>query len=405
MNVLVLNAGSSSLKFRLIRIEWAGARDEHVLADGLVEKWGTPVAALRLTVNDKPIEHRPVAAESSREAAEHAIRACLPIGIDAIGHRVVHGGAKYEQPTRITRDVLEGIRAVSHLAPLHNALAIAGMEAGWQVLPKTPAVAVFDTAFHRTLPPVAYRYALPLDWADQNGLRRYGFHGISHRYVSGKLVECVGRAAAGTRLITCHLGNGSSLCAIRDGRSVDTSMGMTPMEGLVMGTRSGDIDPGLILHLMDASKMTAGQVDELLNRRSGLLGLSGRSGDVRDLEQAAVAADARAEAALESFAYRARKYLGAYAAVLGGVDAVAFTGGIGEHSPGMRQRIVRGLEFLGMRLDPARNAAVSGGVPARIGADDGQVSLWMIPTNEELQIAREVVALLSEPGGSNPEKL
>lgn len=405
MNVLVLNAGSSSLKFRLIRIERSEHASERVMADGIVEKWGTPDAALRLTVDGKPAEHRSVAAESSRDAAEHAIQASRPFGIDAIGHRVVHGGAKYDQPTRITRDVIEGIQAVSHLAPLHNGLAIAGMEAGWKVLPKVPAVAVFDTAFHRTLPPVAFHYALPLDWAEQHGLRRYGFHGISHQYVSGQLLECLGRPAAGTRLITCHLGNGSSLCAIRDGRSVDTSMGMTPMEGLVMGTRSGDIDPGLVLHLMDELKMKIDQVDDLLNRRGGLLGLSGWSGDVRDLEQAAQAGDARAEAALDSFAYRARQYLGAYAAVLGGVDAVAFAGGIGEHSAGTRQRIVRGLEFLGMKLNATRNAMAIKGEPARVSTDESRVAIWVIPTNEELQIAREVFALLSEPHGSISEKL
>lgn len=397
MNVLVLNAGSSSLKFRLLRIGRAFAGEADELADGIVEKWGTPDAAMRLTVNGRPPERRSVAAESSRDAAEHAIQACLSFGIDAIGHRVVHGGSKYQQPTRITRLVIEGIREVSHLAPLHNGLAIAGMAAGWKLLPKVPAVAVFDTAFHRTLPPVAFRYALPLEWAGRHDLRRFGFHGISHQYVSGKLLECLARPAGGTRMITCHLGNGSSLCAIRDGQSVETSMGLTPMEGLVMGTRSGDIDPGLVLHLMAELKMTIEQVDDLLNRRSGLLGLSGRSGDVRDLEQAAQSGDPRAEAALESFAYRARKYVGAYAAVLGGADALAFAGGIGEHSADTRQRIVRGLEFLGMSLDAARNVAAPKGEPARISTDDSRVAIWVIPTNEELQIAREVFGLLSEP--------
>lgn len=395
MNVLVLNAGSSSLKFRLLEIDRADAPGAKVLADGLVEKWGTPQASLKLTVDGRPPERRSVAAESSRDAAEHAIQACVPLGIDAIGHRVVHGGSAYEQPTRITRQVIEGIREVSHLAPLHNGLAIAGMEAGWKVLPKVPAVAVFDTAFHRTLPPIAFQYGLPLAWAEQHGLRRYGFHGISHQYVSGKLIECLGRPAAGTRLITCHLGNGSSLCAIRDGRSIDTSMGMTPMEGLVMGTRSGDIDPGLVLHLLDAMKMTAQEVDDLLNRRGGLLGLSERSGDVRDLERAAHAGDPHAALALEIFAYRARKYLGAYAAALGGLDAVAFAGGIGEHSAGTRKRIVQGLEFLGIRLDDARNQSASPSEPARIGTDDARVALWVVPTDEELQIARGVFAVLN----------
>ena len=367
---------------------------EQVLADGLVEKWGTGEASMRISVSGKAAERTPVAAESPEQAAEHAIRACLPLGIDALGHRVVHGGAKFETPTRINDEVVRQIEAVSHLAPLHNGLALSGIRAGLRLLPDRPAVAVFDTAFHRTMPEVAARYAIPTELAERNDLRRFGFHGISHRYVSGLLLSMLNRPAAGTRLITCHLGNGSSLCALRDGRSVDTSMGLTPMEGLVMGTRSGDIDPGLVLHLINALGMSATQVDELLNRRSGLLGLSGRSGDVRDLERAAAAGDQRADAALESFAYRARKYIGAYAAVLGGLDAVAFAGGIGEHSPAMRARILRGMEWLGIHLDPTRNASASPAEPGQISSQGTPVQVWVIPTDEERQIARDVRSLL-----------
>jgi acetate kinase len=256
-----------------------------------------------------------------------------------------------------------------------------------------PAFAVFDTAFHRTIPDVAATYAIPAEVAEKHGLRRYGFHGTSHRYVSQKLLEEMGRAAPGTRLITCHLGNGASVCAIRDGLSIDTSMGMTPLKGLVMGTRSGDIDPGLLMYLMTSERMTVHELDDLLNRHSGLLGLSGKSSDVREL-QALAQRDARAELALSVFAYRVRKYIGAYAAILGGLEAVAFSGGIGEHSAGMRHRICRGLEFLGAELDAPGNAAASGHSCCRISTDASRVRLWVIPTDEELQIGRDVRALL-----------
>jgi acetate kinase len=389
MKVLVLNAGSSSLKFKLMRV---GAGEE-VLAEGLVEKWGTPQAALRMSVAGKPSERRTVAAESSEQAARHAIEACRPIGIDALGHRVVHGGAKFEEPTLVSPQVIDEIKKVSHLAPLHNQLAVAGIEAGIALLPGTPAVAVFDTSFHRTMPSVASRYALPVEWAEQHELRRYGFHGISHKYISGLLLERVGRPKEGSRLISCHLGNGSSVCAIRDGKSIDTSMGLTPMEGLIMGTRSGDIDPGLVLHLMTNLKMTAEQVDDLLNRRSGLLGLSGRSGDMRDIEQAAQSGDVKARAAVESFACRVRKYIGAYAAAMGGVDFLAFTAGIGEHSPHVRSAICQGLEFLGIELDQTNND--DGSADARpISRPGSVVGVWVVPTDEERQIARETWSLL-----------
>lgn len=394
MNVLVLNAGSSSLKFRLFDAGAGPTDGELLLAHGLVEKWGTPEATLRLTVRGKDAQTRSVAAESSRQAAEHALRVCLPLGIDALGHRVVHGGPHFERPARVTPEVVAAIKDVSHLAPLHNKLALAGIEAGLQVLPQTPAFAVFDTAFHMTLPREAFQYALPRKWAEDHDLRRYGFHGISHQYVSGELLKAMGRPAQGSRLVTCHLGNGASLCAIRDGRSVETSMGLTPMEGLVMGTRSGDIDPGLVLHLITGLGMKAEEVDDLLNRKSGLLGLSGRSGDVRDLENAEQSGDAPAAEALESFAYRARKYIGAYAAVLGGLDAVAFTGGIGEHSAKTRERICRGLEFLGIRLDPQRNGAAATENPLRISSVEALVQVWVISTDEERQIAREIRAAM-----------
>ncbi len=391
MNILVLNAGSSSLKFRLLQM---GGTTETILAFGVVEKWGTPQAALSLTVGDQPKEHRPVPAETPSDAATHAIQACLPLGIDAVGHRVVHGGGAFTEPTRITPAVIEGIREVSHLAPLHNGLAVAGIDAALRALPDTPSFAVFDTAFHRTIPEIAARYAIPRDLADRHALRRYGFHGISHRYVSQELLRCLNRLAVGTRLITCHLGNGSSLCAVRDGISVDTSMGLTPMEGLIMGTRSGDVDPGLVLYLINQVRMSGDEIDELLNRRSGLLALSTRSGDVRDLEEAAAGGDARARFALEAFAYRVRKYIGAYAAALGGVDAIALAGGIGEHAAFTRRRICGGLACLGVSFDDQRNTAALPNKPCRISREDSRVEVWVIPTDEERQIAREILPLI-----------
>jgi acetate kinase len=394
VNVLVLNAGSSTLKFRLFRMGGAVDSGEELLASGIVEKWGTPGASLRLDVAGQPREQRSVAAETPAHAAEHAVEACLPLGVDALGHRVVHGGWKYREPTRITPEVVSGIREVSVLAPLHNEMAIDGIEAGLRLLPQTPAVAVFDTAFHQTLPEVAYRYAIPIELSDRNQLRRYGFHGISHRFVSGRLLECLKKPAEGSRLITCHLGNGASICAIRYGQSVDTSMGLTPLEGLVMGTRSGDVDPGLVLHLINQLKMPGREVDDLLNRHSGMLGISGTSGDSRDLERAAAEGDARATLALDMFAYRIRKYLGAYAAVLGGVDAIAFSGGIGEHSATMRRRVCRDMDFFGIALDDDRNSKATADDATPINDPASPVGVWVVPTDEERQIAREMLPLL-----------
>lgn len=368
LNILALNAGSATLKYKLLAMP-----AEEVLADGSLDHPG---------------------GDGIVQAAQEAIERCRPQGIDSVGHRLVHGGARFTEPVRVTPEVMEELRGLRELDPLHNPTETAMIETGLRLLPDVPAVAVFDTAFHRTLPETAWRYALPRDMSDRLHLRRYGFHGLSHQYVSGRLLRCLDRGPEGTRLIVCHLGSGASVCALQDGLSVDTSMGMTPLEGLVMGTRSGDIDPGLLLYLLRSGAMTPEAVDDLLNHRSGLLGLSGRSGDVRELEQAARGGDGNAELALEAFAYRVCKYIGAYAAVLNGVDAVAFTGGIGERSPSMRNRICRRLAYLGLRLDAARNDAARG-EPARINADAATVQAWVIPTDEERQIARETHGLLN----------
>jgi acetate kinase len=370
MNILALNAGSSSLKFRLFQMSNG---TETLLAEGTAER---------------------VEGGSLETAAEKAIAQCRPFGIDAVGHRLVHGGAKFTGPVRVTPEILDDLRGLRPLDPLHNPTEIGLIEAAQRLLPEVPSVAVFDTSFHQTLPEVAWRYALPADLADTLHLRRYGFHGLSHQYVSGQLLKCLGRSAEGTRMITFHLGSGASACALANGQSVDTSMGLTPLEGLVMGTRSGDVDPGLLLYLLREQKMSAEQLDDLLNHQSGLKGLSNQSADVRDLEKAASEGNAQAELALTIFAYHARKYLGSYAAALGGLDAVAFTGGIGERSAPMRDRICAGLEFLGVRLDATRNAQADGKKAVRISTEGTSVSVWVISTDEELQIAREVMALL-----------
>ena len=295
-----------------------------------------------------------------------------PEAVDAVGVRVVHGGSTFVKPVLVDDAVLDEIRKLAELAPLHNPMAVKVIEETRRTRPGVPIVAVFDTAFHQTLPPVAARYAVPQDL----GVRRYGFHGISYSYVSSRVDA--------SRHIICHLGNGASVCALRDGRSVDTSMGFTPMEGLVMGTRAGDLDPGVILYLMRQGHSEA-DLDELLNHHSGLLGVSGSSGDVRELENAANAGDANAALALEIFAYRVAKYIGAYSAVLGGVDAVTFTAGIGEHSAFLRSRICHRLGFLGVDLDEDLNRAARSD-ERRISR--GPVHVWVIPTNEELEIAR-----------------
>lgn len=342
MNVLSLNPGSSTLKFALYR-------------DG--------VEAVRDVVE--------VGADGIGAGAETVITAHPA---DAIGCRVVHGGARFVAPARVDDAVLAEIAALAALAPLHNPLAVEVLTAARRLAADRPLVAVFDTAFHQTLPEVAFSYAVP----PELGVRRYGFHGISHGYIAARLPH--------PRLVSCHLGNGASVCAIRDGRSIDTSMGLTPMEGLVMGTRSGDVDPGLVLHLLRGGRSRE-EVDDLLNHRSGLLGLSGISGDLRTLEKDG---GPRAELAMEVFAYRVAKYIGAYAAALEGLDAVAFTGGIGEHSASMRARICRRLSFLGIALDDELNRAASG-VEARISAKEGRVEVWVVPTDEEAEVARAVV--------------
>ncbi|MCW3054065.1 MAG: acetate kinase [Chthonomonadales bacterium] len=404
MIILVLNAGSSSLKFRLFRMDALRslAEPEEVLASGQVERIGKAEAQLTFRLGAEGAEQkRSIGAETVSEAAQEVLTELLrpvaegepPVKIDAVGHRIVHGGARFYEPTRIDDTVLHEIHALTELAPLHNPSGLAGIEAVQQALPDIPNVAVFDTAFHHRLPEVAARYALPSDLSERLQLRRYGFHGISYRYVSERLALIRHHGSQqDPRVVICHLGNGASVCALRNGQSIDTSMGFTPLEGLLMGNRSGDVDPGLLLHLLHAAHMTPDQLNDLLNHQSGLLGLSGKSSDVRDLEKAAGEGDPASQLALDCFAYRVRKYIGAYAAALGGIDTLVFTGGIGEHSASMRARICHDLDFLGLRLDDARNQSANGKIPAVLS--DNVRNIWIVPTDEERQIARETFSLV-----------
>ena len=369
LNILALNAGSATLKYKLFRMAEDGTSSELVLTEGSADH-----------------------ADGIVQAAEKVIEDCKADGVDVVAHRLVHGGPHFIRPTRVTPEVMGGLRGLRGLDPLHNPNEVAMIEAGLRLLPNAPAVAVFDTAFHHTLPETAWRYAILSDLADRYNLRRYGFHGLSHQYVSGELLKCLHRRPEGTKLIVCHLGSGASVCAVKDGRSIDTSMGLTPLEGLVMGTRSGDIDPGLLLYLLRVAKKTPDEIDDLLNHKSGLLGLSGTSNDVRELEKSAVSGDSKAELALDIFAYRVAKYIGSYAAALEGLDAIAFTGGIGEHSSGIRGRICKRLGFLGLHLDEAKNTQTANQAIC-VTTEQSTIQAWVVPTDEELQMARNTFAL------------
>ncbi len=370
--VFVVNSGSSSIKYQLVDV----ANEEAILT-GLVERIGEPGG----DATDHVDGMRRVLAELG-DAAN---------GLAAVGHRVVHGGEAFTAPTVVTDAVIEQIEQVSMLAPLHNPANLAGIRAAMAVLPAVPHVAVFDTAFHQTMSPAAYTYAIDREVAREHGVRRYGFHGTSHAFVAERAAEHLGRPLAQLKLIVLHLGNGASVAAIDGGRSIDTSMGLTPLQGLVMGTRSGDLDPAVLLHLHRQAGMSVDELDALLNKRSGLLGLSG-SADMRDVTKAADEGDGDAALALDVWAHRIRHYVGAYLAQLGGLDAVVFTAGIGENSPALRALALAGLEFLGLAVDPERNAERSRAART-ISPEGGGVAVLVVPTNEELSIARQAAAL------------
>ena len=407
MNILVLNPGSATLKFGLYAVDESATKLEGMserptaaattaLASGIVERIGAPDSSFKMSVASRQPVTEPANVSDAANAVEEIIHRLnafdggdqtAGMTIHAVGCRVVHGGPTLVNPTAITPSVLDELRTLKDLAPLHIPTDIAVLERLQELLPETPIVAVFDTAFHQTIPNVASTYALPADLCARYGIRRYGFHGISHAYVSKQFLQRTHGTAGDSKIITCHLGSGSSICAVRNGQSVDTSMGLTPMEGLMMGTRSGDIDPGVVLYLMRSADMTVADVDDLLNHQSGLRGVSALSADVRDLEREALNGNAHAELALSMFAYRARKYIGAYAAALEGMQAIVFTGGIGEHAPFMRTRICQGLEFLGVHLDADRNRAATGTAAVPVSTNDSPVAVWVIPTDEEAEIA------------------
>jgi len=398
MNVLALNCGSSSVKFRLLAVEpRAPAAAARALAGGVVERLGAE-ARLAFEHGGHVEElHEPIADHGDAVGRVLEWLARRAAAVDAVGHRVVHGGARFTAPTPIDDAVLEAIEALESLAPLHNRPSLAGIRACRTALkPAVPMVAVFDTAFHALLPACAAHYAIPWELARRHGIRRFGFHGISYAWATAQAATLLGRAANTLRLVVLHLGNGASAAAIRDGVSVDTSMGLTPLEGLVMGTRSGDVDPALIGYLVRVEGANVAEVEAWLNERSGLVGLAGGSGDVRDLLDRE-RDDARARLALEVFCHRARKYLGAYLAVLEGADAVVFTGGIGTHQPEIRRRIASGFEWCGLSLDPARNAATLGGEGV-ISATDSAIRALVVTADEERIIAHETAACLAHAG-------
>lgn len=404
MKVLVLNCGSSSVKYQLVEtsLEAIEAGTDRSLARGSVERIGTSSALHTYraeggerTVDSREIlEHREALGEIVRMLT-HPERGVIasPGEIGAVGHRVVHGGERFTASAVVTPDVLAAVEECSDLAPLHNPHNLRGYEAARRILPDVPHVFVFDTAYHQSMPKHAYLYGLPYVLYTRHHVRRYGFHGTSHRFVGWRSRHLLGRPREETRLVTCHLGNGASVCAIQHGRSVDTSMGFTPLEGLLMGTRTGDLDPAVVFHVMHKEDLSEHQVTTLLNKHSGLQGVSGISGDMRELLDAESRGDERAALAIEMFCYRVRKYVAAYAGAMGGLNAVVFTGGIGENSPAVRERSLAGLDFIGLRVDPALNAKAVG-VEADVSAAGATARALVIPTNEELIIARDTFRLV-----------
>ena len=393
MNVLIINAGSSSLKYQLMDPE-TGA----VSAKGLCERIYIDGRLTHNANGKKIVKDIPMPTHSEAIQGVLAILVDPVDGvikstdeIDAVGHRVLHGGMEFFDSCIINDEVIAAIEKCIPLGPLHNPANLMGIRACQAVMPNTPQVAVFDTAFHMTMPPKAYRYAIPTEYYENDSIRRYGFHGTSHKYVTKRAIELMGRKDI--KLVNCHLGNGSSLSAVKDGKCQDTSMGLTPLAGVPMGTRSGDIDPAVVQFVMNKYGMSADECLNMLNKKSGVLALSGVSSDFRDIENGAEEGNENCALALDKFAYEVRKYIGSYAAALGGLDCLVFTAGVGENSASMRARICEGLEFLGVKIDPEKNN--TRGKEAIISADDSKVTVWVIPTNEELMIAQDTAALVN----------
>ena len=393
MKILIINAGSSSLKYQFM-----DSVSGEVYAKGLCERIGLDGRLThKVPGRDNVVEDIAMPTHAEAMAAVMDILVDPVKGviastdeIDAVGHRVLHGGMEFTASCRVTEEVCAAIERCIPLGPLHNPANLMGIRACQKVMPNTPQVAVFDTAFHMTMPPKAYIYALPYEYFENDNIRRYGFHGTSHRYVSARAIELLG-GKPGLRIINCHLGNGSSLSAVVDGKCVDTSMGLTPLAGVPMGTRTGDIDPACLQFIMNKYGYDVDTMLNICNKKSGVMGISGVSSDFRDLETAAEQGNERAQLALDKFAYEVRKYIGAYAAAMGGVDAIVFTAGVGENSAEMRARVMEGLEYLGAKLDAEANRVR--GQEAVISAADSKVTVLVIPTNEELMIAQDTAAL------------
>jgi acetate kinase len=396
MKVLVLNCGSSSVKYQVFDM-----KDESVLAKGLAERIGLDGSRIiyQRGLESKKVFEIPL--PTHRKAIEEIFKLLVDKNdgilnsldeIRAVGHRVVHGGESFFEATLVTPETYKKLKECENLAPLHNPYNIQGVEACASLIPEAPQVLVFDTAFHQTMPKEAYIYALPYEWYEKYKIRRYGFHGTSHYYVSRRVVQLIGKPVEELKIISCHLGNGASITAIKNGKSIDTSMGYTPLEGLVMGTRCGDIDPAIPLIMMEKENISPKEMDNILNKKSGILGISGVSSDFRDVGEAAEKGNERALLALKVFAYRIKKYIGAYYAILGGLDVLIFTAGVGERGPLERSLICEGLEHLGIKIDPEKNKVK--GEELKISTPDSKVEVWVIPTNEELMIARETVKIV-----------
>ncbi len=396
MRILIVNAGSSSLKYQLIDMQ-----DERTMAKGLIERIGIPGSRLKQTVgDDKYLVEMPM--KDHIEASTQMIKALTDPRhgvvksmdeISAVGHRVVHGGEHFTTSSLIDEDCMRAIEENASFAPLHNPANLMGIKACRTIMPDTPMVAVFDTSFHQTMPPKAFLYGLPFEYYRKLKVRRYGFHGTSHRYVSQRAAKMLGRKIEELKIITCHLGNGSSMCAVDGGKSVDTSMGMTPLEGVLMGTRSGNVDPASLQFIMKHEGLDIDQMMDILNKKSGLLGVSCLSSDMRDVEIAAEKGDQQAAIALELLNHGIRKYIGAYAAVMGGVDAIVFTAGIGENAAKLREKVLENMEYLGVRIDKEKNK--ERGKEMDIAADDSKVRVLVIPTIEELVIAQDTLEIVN----------
>ena len=396
MKVLVVNCGSSSLKYQLLDMN-----DESVLAIGLAERIGIEGSRIKhepcgkdSVVFEEPMDDHKVALEIIIKALVDEAHGCISSmdEIDAVGHRVVHGGEKFTKSVIVTDEVIEGLNEVAELAPLHNPPNIMGIEACKEIMPNVPMAVVFDTAFHQTMPEESYLYGLPYELYEKHAIRRYGFHGISHDFVSNRASEILEKDLKDMKMVTCHLGNGSSISAIKDGKCLDTSMGFTPLAGLLMGTRCGDLDPAVVTYIMNKENLDTKGVNDLLNKESGVLGVSGVSSDFRDIEDAANDGNERAKLALDIFNNRAKKYIGGYASLMGGVDTVVFTAGLGENAAETRRDICKGLEFLGIEINQEANKVR--GKEAIISTDDSKVKVIVIPTNEELVIARDTKNLV-----------